>query len=103
MPRLHRLSGESHDPGGAYGQNLGLCRTRPLTAGCRTGYRAAGGPGERLGHHRRDADSRSNQQESAMKQNTRMKPTMALAVSLVLALLMGFAAMPAEAQVQRVV
>jgi len=38
-----------------------------------------------------------------MKQNTWMKPTMSLVVSLVLVLLMGFAAMPAEAKVQRVI
>ena len=38
-----------------------------------------------------------------MKQNTWTKPTMSLVVSLMLALLMGFAAMPAGAEVQRVV
>ena len=43
-----------------------------------------------------------------MKQNTWMRPTMSLVVSLVLVLLMGLAAMPAEAQsgaakVQRVI
>ena len=40
-------------------------------------------------------------QESAMQQNTWIKPTMSLMVSLVL--LMGLAALPAEAQVQRVI
>src|SRR5438874_5860835 len=40
-------------------------------------------------------------QESAMQQNTWMKPTMCLIVSLVL--LMGLAALPAEAKVQRVI
>ena len=47
-------------------------------------------------------------QESAMQQNTWMKPTMSLVVSLLLVLLMGLAAMPVEAQpgeakVQRVI
>ena len=36
-----------------------------------------------------------------MKQNAGTKPTISLAVSLVLVLLMGLAAMPADAQVQR--
>ena len=38
-----------------------------------------------------------------MKQKTWMKPTMSLVVSLVLVLLMGLAALPAEAQRQRVI